>query len=880
MLVRLGRRLKINIVIAILLCMAFAVNIGATLAVASYSFSASSINTSSGEVTKHETYTEYAKAQSSSAQYVYSVGSVNNQLSVNYGFSHAHDLMVKFTATYANDAHKAIDFSLNFVNRDKWCIDMNVVQGLAPTGETPQTYYALTSAGNSISGVMYYMGTLTGSGTLPIISGVYFYTSPNDSYTYIGDTLTVTLSVEHAKANADNYKVATHSFKDELLSSNTTAFTNWIDYMKGTALDEPRYMLYNAYATDATALTYPSDYDWTAQGFSITAQSEPLYANTAYRYAIGKEGTTGNYHTTRSYSAVSAGNAYYGGVGVYVIPTSSLKTVGITVDYHWQKNGTLAGTTQNNMVQVEYDSDYITSIKRVVADDPATDADESSEYYSYYYRSQITAPTYINVLEHIMLTAESGYRAILDAGYSLVVTNITVTTENSNPSGWTSKAISSIKINNSTEQSPTLVRIKDVATGSKTFETNLSAYNSGTNTIAITSFKVKGNLWYANYTDQDHSLYARYDIDNLPDGSLIYDSAMWSVSYSDGVHTFTRANTSAHLPAGYGIKLISGVIIPQQYYPTVDDANFKENSDNQGNKYFNTIAVNDFWCELEVTDIQTTTTITYSNVNYSGVEVSVEGYYSTISADSSASIYLKNNTNQNITGVNLTNLRLATLSSGSNELLPRDNLNTSTEFNYSLTNGLTDVTRSELKSTVATSDTISNIIIRPDERVLLYTITPKSKAVIYTYNISATLSAGAEDDDLDLRFNLNQADSGNTETAEVINNSGTNYEFRIKSSVSLLDYLTASNKFVVQQVDSTYYYYYKGVIYAHQSITLLNQYVSGVTLDFIPHVDGADATHYVASNYTTWNPSADWLTAMQAIYGEPDRENAIIVSAQ
>ena len=884
MLVRLGKRVKINIVIAILLCMAFAVNIGATLAVASYSFTASSINTSVGETTKHETYTEYANAQGSSGQYIYSVGSANGQLSVNYGFSHAHDLMVRFTATYTNESHSANDFSLNFVNRDKWCVDMNVVSGLAPAGETPQTYYALASASNSISGVMYYMDTLTGSGTLPIISGVNFYTSPNNSYTYIGDTLTVTLSVEYAKSSASNYTTTSHSFKDELLGASTTAFTNWIDYMAGTALATPRYMLYNAYANNSTALAYPSDYNWTASGFNITEQTEPLYSNTAYRYAIGKEGENKNgsitYHTTRSYSAVAAGNTYYGGVGVYVFPTSTLKTVGVTVDYHWQKNGTIAGTAQNNMVQAKYDNDYITEIKRIIEDDKNTEnVDESGEYYAYYYKATITEPTYINVLEHIMLTAESGYRAILNAGYSLVITQIAITSETTNPSGWTSSSVADVQINNSTKQSPTLVRIKDVATGSKTFETNVSAHNNGTSTMAITSFKVAGKLWYANYTDQDHSAFARYDMGNLPDGSLTYDTNIWSATYSAGVYTFTRTNTSAHIPAGYGIKLISGVSIPMQYYPSVDDAGFIESTDSQGNKYFNTIAVNDFWCELEVTDVITTSTISYSGGSYTGVEVVAEGYYSTIESDSTASIYLKNNTNQDITSVSLSGLRLAALNSASSQLLPRDNLNTSTEFNYSLTNCLTGATQSTVKSTASTSQSTSNIIIRPNEKVLLYTITPKSKAVIYTYNISATVGPAAETRDLDLIFNINQNTSATTQTADILNNSDTYHEFRLASSIDLTDYLTNPTDFVEQQVDDVYYYYYKGVICAHQCMTIFKKHASAVTVDYIPHVDGSNADRYVASNYTTWNPPADWLTAMQAIYGEPDRANAIVVPA-
>ena len=59
-----------------------------------------------------------------------------------------------------------------------------------------------------------------------------------------------------------------------------------------------------------------------------------------------------------------------------------------------------------------------------------------------------------------------------------------------------------------------------------------------------------------------------------------------------------------------------------------------------------------------------------------------------------------------------------------------------------------------------------------------------------------------------------------------------------------------------------------------------NRYTSTFAVEYIKHVDGADASQYVASNYTTWNPPVEWLANMQAIYGGPDRDNAIIVPAQ
>ncbi|MBQ3502817.1 MAG: hypothetical protein IJA72_04065, partial [Clostridia bacterium] len=80
---RLGKSVKFNMIIAILLCMAFVVNIGHTLAATTYSLLVSS----SVDATNKETYIEYANASGSTGKYYYSTGSYNNQLNISYGFS-------------------------------------------------------------------------------------------------------------------------------------------------------------------------------------------------------------------------------------------------------------------------------------------------------------------------------------------------------------------------------------------------------------------------------------------------------------------------------------------------------------------------------------------------------------------------------------------------------------------------------------------------------------------------------------------------------------------------------------------------------------------------------------------------------------------------
>ena len=869
--------------------MAFVVNIGYTWASINYKFTASSINIQDSETTKYETYTNYADAKGTSGQYTYNVGSVNNQLSIDYsGFTQPHDLMVKFTATYTME-HSANDFSLNFINRDNWCIDTGEIVGSANDG-TSTTYYALSSSGKTFSGVMYYMGTLTGSGSLPIISGVTFYTSPNGSYNYVGDTLTVTLTPTYVKSNTANYdseNISKHSFASSLLNSGeTTVYTNWLTYMESidattgeSTLADTAIMLYNAYANNDTALAYPNDFGtlWTAKDdkgnstFNLASQQEPTYSNTAYRYHLTSEGV-------RTYSAVTAGNKYYGGFGVYVIPGENLQTVSVKVGYRWQKGDVIDKSIYNNMVDVVYDSDYITEIVRTGEND--------STYSSYYYCDVIDKPTYINIIDYITLTAESGYRTVLEGGYSLVITEVDIIPEEDDPtteavekpSGWTESDRKTYSINNSTEQSPVLVHIKDVANSGKRYDTNLSITNHGASTLLISSFTVQAKLWHGSYDDESHTTFNE-SIDGYLTSTTVgttidaspwfdYDTNIWSVKFENNIFTFTRKNGLAYISAGYTMTLISGVTIPVQ-------SSYNTFGENETYKY-----VNDLWCSFDVNINVDASDVGYSAGSYTGVEVITDGYDSAITSGSTASIYIRNNTEQNITAVNLTKFRLAYTSNTT--LLPRNNLNTSTNVTYSLKNCLTNATTSNLSSTTEQTDSTTNILIRPNEKVLLYTVTPQSDAVIYTYQISVTLSSGKADNTISLSYDFD------TSTTDVVNNDTVAYEFRLVTSVDLTatstNYLINSNDFISQQVGNTYYYYYKGVVCKGQNISVLNaSYPVGstvVSIDYIAHQEGVDATtQYVASNYSTWTPPETWLTAMQAIYGEPNRTGAIVVSA-
>ncbi|MBQ7798217.1 MAG: hypothetical protein IJ371_03755 [Clostridia bacterium] len=868
---RLGRRVKLNMMIAILLCMVFVVNLGVTWASAEYKFWASSINssTTSGTTTtdKYDTYIDFASAQGSSGTYVYSPGVVNNQLTIDYGFRQEQDLMIEFTVTYSNTTHIANDFSINFANRDDWVVDMGTTNDWIPGGEAT-TYYNLTSSSYTFSGVMYYMGTKTGSGTMPIISGVTFYTSPNNSYNYMlsGDTLTITLTPVYTKTDIDNYTTS-HSFYST--SNNVEAFNNWANYMKqrgdGTVANATSIMIYNAYVDQARSIGYPHDDSaMNADGtINTTLKTQPVYSNTAHRYQVNDDG--------RTYNAITAGNKYYGGLGAYVIPSASLQTVSIVVNYFWQKNGTQGGTTQSGVVELQYGSEI------------QTITTGTSSYYCY--KSRITKPTYVNILESIMLTAVEN-KTIIANDYTLILNNISVnavTDATSIPTGdddstWSSgTAIPTYEIHNSTATSPILARVSDVYSSSEVYEANVSITNNSPYTMAINKVVISSSLWYAEYetktkTDETTGQTITYNVlkpmvmgdGYLPSGALIYDDTLWSVGYQNGVFTFSANSDVAHyVPSGYTMTIIKGVEVPETTACQGEDLAY------------------DFWCSLDVsipTNGISDKGITYTNASTTGVETIIEGYHTAISASKPGEIYIRNNTSQIITELTLSTLDVYALST-STSFLPRDRIGSK----------ITPSVTSHLSGTVS---------IKPNEMVHAFTITPNTNAVIYDVKVLASLQNQQEADPLDLVYRQNtNVYNTTTKTYQVtkqgvlINNSDKYYEFRLESTADITSKLIDSGKFETRAITNattnvtTYYYYYKGIICPGRYIEIFNDVVANVVVNAIEHDETAGIGNYVASNYTEWDLDATadkaWLDAMIKLYDEPsevDRDTDNIVT--
>lgn len=891
---RLSKRCKFNMIIAILLCMAFVVNIGATLATINYRLNVSSVNTNSPSVDTN-TFVEFASAESAKGDFEYGYGVRNNQLSINYGFSSTikYDLMIKFTAVYTDtegnngsNKHLVNDFTINFVNRDMWCVDMGSINGwITKNGELTEDdkKYYLTGASVDgqgdpapLSGVMYYMGQLSGSGSLPVISGVTFHTSPNNSYVFLGDKLTITLTPVYVKSNADNY-TASHTFASNVIDDD--AFKNWYQYMAvkaGKQVDGwgSRAMIYNAYVDSKRCLNFPydesvmttqtttdaNDNPITQKVVNTSLKTQPNYSNTAYRYNVTQE----DGKTVRRFDAITAGNRYNGGLGVYVIPASDLLTISVSFNYSWYNWETqeLAGTTSSLMVMREYSNEF-----QIIST-------AQGDYR--YYKGTIDSPIYIDILKYIRLTAEDS-KTIITGGYSLLLNDVSIgfvtsstlkTDQRGDSYNWTGEyERPNYAVVNSTLTSPILARVTHVATGLKNYDTDITITNNDKNPININGFTVTSKLWYGYYADASANFAETLMGDGyLPNTGLIYDTTLWEIEdYTNGVFTFAlQEGKSVYIPSGYSLTLISGVQIPAT--PACQSAS----------------VANDFWCTLEVsfdTETQVTPevdiddTIDYSKSSSTSVEVITEGYYTAINDDIDGKIYIRNNSQQVITGVTLSNLTVYILNDES-QMISRDKA-TANNAEHTLTN--------HVEGTVS---------IKPGEMVLAYTISPTTaneNAIISSFDISVTLqtiteesTAIPENSDIDLLYNQS------INIGTINNNSEKYYEFRLVSTTDLSSKLYNANDFVAKPISSTeFHYYYKGIICPNRSVRVLKEFAPNVVVDYLEHDKTKGEERYTDENYSAWGLDEDvekdleWLTFMKNLYQGPtieERKEATIVA--
>ena len=817
---RLGKVSKFNIVLAILLCMAFALDIGMTVASVAHSLFSRSERVVDG--VKAEVFTGHSSVVVDSAgQIPYEVGSVEYNMSANYGVSVEHDLMLTMTIAYNNENHKLNDFSLNFANANMWSVDTpNSFENITQTEENKSTHYSVTSNTNSLTIALYYLGTISGSGQLPIISGVTFYndglgrSSTNLSATrYEGDYLTITITPYYTKVTAseltshysNSHNFYTHSVGDK------QAFTNWCKY-KSNSISDSTYMIYNDHGTDATGILFPQDFECPDDITEISSSSIINNSTTAYEYAITNSGGT----DTISYSKLLAGNKYSGGVGVFVYPKSSGATVSINVTAYWEKGGVIMGTATTNPIHLQYSRNII----------------QADGQYCHY--ATITKPTYIKVLDSIMLTAQGEYEAIWRNGYKLIISAVDVdfisTTMTTEEVGYS--------VSNSTEISPVLARY--VEPSSK--NVNISIANTGSQVLKITSFTIQGKLWYA---DNSNALeYAEVVSYLSNDDAFVYDSDVWNepVYSSEGsIYTFTAKQDTYIIP-GYGMPLISGVNVPAHTYETVEGS---------------TTYVQDRWCGIEIVDMVVAVKGENDSVtsqNYS-VEVSAPNYWVPLEPGEIGLISIKNNTEQMIASLRIS-VEMMWLEDGECYREQGEQIST---YQYELENLAVYSTR---EVTGPSGVDMIDVSIRPGERLAIWSVSSEYRCMISSVGVYVRTESTIYGQDVDM-FRTCRSDVEGQESSYIVNNSDKTYEFRAYGIQGVVD---MPECFVLDS--DAGYAYYEGIIRPHQIINfgdlfLFSEYIDVISLE----IDAAEHTGVYDDFGTSWDDvPEDWISAMQGIF--------------
>lgn len=212
------------ILITILVGMVFAVNIGWTFASTDYEALLISGTTSQAEDDTSWNYLNDIVVNNSTTEIPipYSLGTTAREISFDYGFTDTMDIAVVYSLSYT-DGTPVTNVKLNIVDREDYILDVPTV--ISQTGVTQ--YNDQTERGT-----MYYLKTLSGSGTKVLFSGVTFFGGNNQVSSYKAENA-ITI-----------YK-----------TSYTAGETKTANEFKYVSADVARYWTINAYSDDSVTIT-------------------------------------------------------------------------------------------------------------------------------------------------------------------------------------------------------------------------------------------------------------------------------------------------------------------------------------------------------------------------------------------------------------------------------------------------------------------------------------------------------------------------------------------------------------------------------------------------------------------------------------------------
>lgn len=226
----------------------------------------------------------------------YTNGTVNREISFDYGFSEPMDIAIVYSMSYT-DGTAVNNVRLNIVDRDNYIQDVPTVNSLNSV-----TQYN----GLSATGTLYYTSMLEGSGNQKIFSGVTFYEGNSQVESYVTETAvrlysstytanqTITASqYENTKQDIARYwKVSAYSNGNQTLTEE--------EYNKLPASEQASYSVSQYSCVQA----------YTANGSSVSAGATASTSQYANHLAVADS------RWTVRYSCVTAGN--FGGTSYSV----------------------------------------------------------------------------------------------------------------------------------------------------------------------------------------------------------------------------------------------------------------------------------------------------------------------------------------------------------------------------------------------------------------------------------------------------------------------------------------------------------------------------------------------------------------------------------
>lgn len=326
---------------------------------------------------------------------VFGQGAHNFEIAVQYSFAYDFDLRVRYSMSWSNSATTE-NVILNFADRDNIIYD--------------EEYIFVTRT------------IPAGSGKVTLITGCEFV-DVEDVATYRGARLIIDIDDSDVAIYKSQEKYSEEKnplYKTAKLedSSQSVASTAWLQYKKNETStgDASAYMMLYNYRRDYShGIPYPSD---------KTAYKKPVVNNDETDNALVKNKVYA--------SRWAGGNSYYAGTGIYVIAGSTPLKLEIQIGGIWRTSSQTVLSTENN-IQFNYTEDWKFSKYSTNAYTQDTGLWEVRTFnYTIPARTEDKTAYYIDILDSIEVTSARGSSTELSADYRLITNQIIINPSSTN----------------------------------------------------------------------------------------------------------------------------------------------------------------------------------------------------------------------------------------------------------------------------------------------------------------------------------------------------------------------------------------------------------------------------------------------------------------